>query len=200
MHDHKFIPFITVLCTILLQACGSIPGSFATPTPTATLKPVPTPSPPTITPSPAPTLTRTPAGPPTPTNQPRIVAEKRADVVGIWGTQLSDRAIRIEFRPDGTFDFDVVGPPGAPAHELVHVQEGIFRFVGENLILDSDRCAKMDPATKSYLYFRCQGTYKVYSISRGETPVLLSFVRVGVDPFVSRGNWFNNRTFGPARQ
>jgi len=190
---------VATLAMLGSSACGALPGLFATPTPTATLTPLPTFTPlPTITSTPAPTLTRTPSGSPTPTTQPKIVAAKRADVVGRWSSPLSDQTIRIEFRPDGSFDLDVVEILNRPG-DVYHVQEGIFRFTGGNLILDADYCHTYQLVAGVYAYFHCQGTFKVYSTYRGETPVVLSFVRV-TDPFLERGTWFDGRNFGPAEQ
>lgn len=119
-------------------------------------------------------------------------------MVGVWKARLRDQTIRIEFRPDGTFDLDVVDVVGYPG-AVANIQDGIFRFTGGNLILDADYCHTYQLVAGGYAYFRCQGTFKVYSTYRGETPVVLLFVRV-TDPFLERGTWFDNRNFGPAQQ
>ncbi len=196
MHSRIWIISLALSTGILtLSACGAVPGLPATPSPTSTLTPLPPTAPPTVTPSPHPTLTRTPSGLPTATNQPRITAGKTADVVGIWKAQVPDQAIRIEFRPDGTFDLDAITGPGT----VYHIQDGVFRFAGGNLLLDADDCNNYKGPVAGYEYFHCQSTYKVYSTYRGEVPVVLSFVLVK-DPFVERATWFDGRAFYPPKK
>jgi hypothetical protein len=132
---------------------------------------------------------------PTATFQPEIRATKPDDVLGVWLLHVVGQGGLVRFDTDFTFKadntYDIFDTTGG-----MHIEGGTYRFVGGNLVLDSDECYVNATAT----FFHCVGTYTVYSTKQGDVNVRLRFVTVDDSKGGDRALNLKNKTLVPAQR